>query len=102
MRYLFITFLFVGISACQWVKPTEGATHVSLVKHAHIVNCEKLGLTTSTVKARIGIVRRKEAEVVDDLVALAKNEATELGGDTIVAQGPLQEGQQAFEIYRCL
>ncbi len=102
MRLLPVAILTMGLSACQWVKPTEGGDQVSLVKRAHIVNCEKLGSTTSKVKEKVGIVKRKERKVVDELVTLAKNEAAGLGGDTIVANGPLQAGTQAFDIYRCM
>ncbi|MFL0799939.1 MAG: DUF4156 domain-containing protein [Agarilytica sp.] len=102
MRILSVIILVTGLAACQWVKPTEGADQVSLVKRAHILNCEKLGSTTSTVKEKVGIVKRKERKVVDELVTLAKNEAAGIGGDTIVANGTLQEGKQAFDIYRCM
>ncbi len=102
MRYFIVSFLVASITACQWVKPTDAGHQVSLVKLAHIMNCEKLGATTSKVKARVGLVRRKEREVVDDLVILAKNEAAQIGGDTIIAEGKLNEGQQTFDIYRCL
>ncbi len=102
MRLLSVTVLIAGLTACQWVKPTDGGDQVSLVKRAHIINCEKLGTTTSTVKEKVGIVKRKERKVVDELVTLAKNEAAGLGGDTIVANGALQQGSQAFDIYRCM
>ncbi len=102
MRLLPGVILVMGLSACQWVKPTEGGDQVSLVKRTHIVNCEKLGSTTSRVKEKVGIVKRKERKVVDELVTLAKNEAAGLGGDTIVASGALQAGAQAFDIYRCM
>lgn len=92
----------VALSGCQWVKPTDDGKNVSLVKPAYAQNCEKLGSTVSKVKAKVGIVKRKEEKVTDELVTLAKNSAARKGGDTIIANGPRKEdGSQKFDIYKC-
>jgi len=88
-------------SGCQWVKPTESGAQVALVKPALVANCEKLGSTVSIVKARVGIVQRKKAKVADELVTLAKNEAGNMGGNTIITRKAPEEGRQTFEIYSC-
>jgi hypothetical protein len=35
------------------------------------------------------------------LVALARNEAALMGGDTVVAESPVKDGRQLFGVYRC-
>ncbi len=102
MRKTGLLILITALSACQWVKPSEEGSAVALVKPIHVENCEKLGSTTSTVKEKVGIVKRKEQKVTDELVTLAKNEAAKMGGDTILAKGSRESGSQSFEIYRCL
>lgn len=101
MYKLGLLFSVLTVFGCQWVKPTDGGDNVSLVKMAHVVNCEKLGSTTSTVKDSIGFIDRKERKVVDELVTLAKNDAAKMGGDTIVAKKAISEGSQEFNVYRC-
>lgn len=94
-------FLSMLLSACQWVKPTEGADKVALVKPAHIATCKKLGSTRSKVKDSVGFVDRKEKKVSEELVLLGKNAAVDMGGDTIVAVGEMAEGSQQFDVYNC-
>ncbi len=101
MRKLVLVPFLLVLSACQWVKTTEGGENVSLVKMAHVVNCEKLGTTTSSVKDSIGFIDRKERKVMDELVTLAKNDAANMGGDTIVANKAISSGSQEFAVYRC-
>lgn len=101
MRFIAILISASLLAACQWVKPSEEGSRVALVKPIHVEGCEKLGSTTSTVKEKVGVVKRKTAKVTDELVILAKNEAAKIGGDTILAKGPREVGQQTFEIYRC-
>ncbi len=93
--------MLMSLHACTWVKTSEEAESVALVKAAHVETCKKMATTTSTVKEKVGIIERKEEKVGKELVALAKNEAVKIGGDTILADGPIQDGSQKFVIYRC-
>lgn len=90
------------LASCQWVKPTSGSESISLVKPGHAENCQKIGMTRSKVKDGLGVVKRKGSKVTQELVTLAKNEAVKLGGDTIVATGDIVEGEQEFDVYKCL
>jgi len=101
MRHCFLFLLFAVVSGCQWVNPASGADQVSLVKPAHVINCKKLGTTTSTVKAKIGFVERKEQKVTEELVTLAKNEAAKLGADSIIALDEATNNSQTFAIFSC-
>jgi len=43
-----------------------------------------------------------DADGAEELTTLARNDAPELGGNTVVAEGPVSnEGVQRFAIYNC-
>ena len=100
VRYAFLIAV-CGLSACTWVEPTKEGSEVLLVKAFNVETCKKLGSTTSTVKHKVGFVTRGEEKVYEELVTLAKNKAADMGGDSIVAQGPAKEGRMTFDIYKC-
>lgn len=89
------------LSACSWVDLERGAEGVRLVEPSQALNCERLGTTTTSVKSRVAGVERSPSKVFAELADLARNSAWELNGDTIVADGPLRDGEQRFIIYRC-
>jgi hypothetical protein len=92
---------FLGVSGCTWVDPVPGASRVTLVMPQHVSQCQPLGSTTSQVKAQVGPVHRSESKVEEELLTLAKNSAVEIGGDTLVAEGPPNQGTQRFRIFKC-
>lgn len=91
----------LGLTACTWVEPTKEGTEVRLVEAADIEACRNLGTTNAFVKHKVGIVTRSAEKVSEELITLAKNNAAEKGGDTIVAKGPASEGSMSFGIYQC-
>ena len=86
---------------CTWVDSVPGASRVTLVGPQHVSQCQPLGTTTSQTKAQVGPVHRSESKVQEELLTLAKNSAVEIGGDTLVAEGPPLQGSQRFRIYKC-
>jgi hypothetical protein len=100
LRYAFL-FVVCGLAACTWVEPTKEGSEVFLVKDFNVEGCKKLGSTTSYVKHKVGFVTRGEEKVNEELITLAKNKAAEMGGNSIVAQGPAKEGRMSFDIYKC-
>lgn len=96
--------LFLAIAilpACTWIEPTKEAQQVTLVKAFNVTDCLKLGTTDATVTYKVGIITREDEAVTEDLIIAAKNRAAEMGGDSIVAKGPAEEGKMSFDIYRC-
>lgn len=93
--------LVLGVSACTWVKPVEGADQVSLVKPNIVQACEEIGTATAQVKDKVGFVERRDSKVADELIMLAKNEAARMGGDAIAATGKEEGGRQKFTVYKC-
>lgn len=88
-------------AGCTWVKPESGAEQVRLLSADQASGCQRLGQTTTSVRDRVGGVQRKPGKVADELTTLARNSAFEMGGDAIVADSPVRDGQQRFIIYRC-
>ena len=88
-------------AACTWVKPTEAGEGVVVGESFNITHCQKLGKTTTSVKHKVGSMDRKADKVRQELVTLARNEAAVMGGDTIVAQGPMADGSMTFDVYAC-
>ena len=101
IRTIVAITVVTSLVGCTWVKTSEEAKAVALVKPSAAQQCEKLGNTTSKVADNIGPIPRGENKVQDELIDLAKNEAALIGGDTIVAEGAEVDGVQRFSIYRC-
>lgn len=86
---------------CTWVQLTTEGESVRLATAAEVVNCSRIGSTTSTTRSRVWVADRGSEKVQDELITLARNEAGTLGGNTIVADGTIEEGRQRFIVYRC-
>ena len=99
---LFIPVMFL-FSACTWVEPTPMGQQVNVLDQddAAVESCKKLGSVTSMVKHKIGAISRSEEKVNLELATIAQNDAAEMGGDTIAAEGPAENGRRTFSIYKC-
>lgn len=90
------------LGACTWVKMEPGANRVRvLAETAPTTACTELGEIGVSVKDRVALYRRNDLKVRDELETLARNEAVNLGADTIQ---PLEEpdfGEQRFSAWRC-
>lgn len=89
------------LSACTWVKVSAEGESVKLLTVAQAASCERVGATTSQALGKVGFVKRRETKLATELQTLARNEAAEMGGNAIVADGEIEEGRQRFVIYRC-
>jgi len=100
--FLIISTLFL-FSSCTWVEPTLQGSEIKLVDRndAALNTCSKLGSVTSMVKHKIGSFSRSEEKVNTELATIAQNEAAEMGGDTIAAEGPAENGRRTFTVYKC-
>ena len=91
----------IALSACTWVKPTEGGARVVVAEPFNVRDCERVSTITTSVKHTIGSKPRKAQKVENELTTLARNEAAIRGGDTIVPRGEVKDGARTFEVYRC-
>lgn len=91
----------VLLSGCSWVKPLPGADNVALMKISDVEKCQKLGSTRSQTLDKITFINRDDDAKYRELVALAKNEAVRMRGDTIVQLTSMKDGSMEFGIYNC-
>jgi hypothetical protein len=94
--------LVVGLSGCTWVALTPEAESVRIGTVDEQADCTRVGTTKARTKSKIGIFARGQKKVAEELSTLARNDSVELGGNTVVADGPVTaEGTQRFTIYDC-
>lgn len=89
------------LSSCAWVKPTEGGAQVRQLTADQVQNCREAGTTHVSVLNKIGVVKRGDRRVADELVTLAGNSAAQLGGNVIVPISDIEDGNQTFSVYEC-
>lgn len=91
-----------GLPGCTWVALAPDADHIRIAAKDTLGECTQVGTTKARTKVRIGIFVRNEEKVAKELSTLARNDAPELGGNTIIAEGPVNaDGMQRFAIYDC-
>jgi len=100
-QLLLLTVAAALATGCTWVKPVEGSDQVELLTVKEVAACKKLGHTTSHVKNEVAGLTRNQETVSQELITLGKNQAVEMGGDTIVQSQPLRDGKVVFDIYKC-
>ena len=102
MRYAVIVGVAALAGGCTWVKLTEPGSNVRVGTVAQAASCTKLGATHAKTSTRIAFFSRSPKKIDSELESLARNEAAEMGADTVVAQGPASsEGRRSFDVYRC-
>ena len=99
-RSIAIGWLMVS-TGCTWVQPTPQSDSVRIVTFEKANGCQKLGRIGTSVKASVGVIQRSAEKVASELDVLARNEAAEMGADTIVREGAVNNGARAFAAYRC-
>ncbi len=88
------------LGGCTWVDLTRAGEQVRHAQATEVIACERIGTATARTKARF-VVARNQEKVADELLILGRNEAALLGGNTVVDQGPPENGAQVFDVYRC-
>lgn len=98
-----LTTLLTGfsITGCTWVKATPNAERVRIVPTDRVADCNKVGDLSVYTKSRVAGVNRKVAIVKQELETLARNEAAEMGADTIISASDILDGRQSYIAYRC-
>lgn len=91
----------VLLAGCTWVKLEDAGSRVRVAYDGRVGGCERVGEVSVSVKGRVGPYNRNDLKVKDELETLARNEAAGMPADTVVAKGEPQEGEQAFDAYRC-
>jgi hypothetical protein len=94
--------LVAGSAGCAWVSLDEGGENVRVAMPAEVTSCEAIGKTHSKTSGRAWIFARNPRKIDEELEFLARNEAANMGGNTIVPQAPTtKDGRRSYDVYRC-
>jgi hypothetical protein len=100
-KTLVVCAIALSMFCCTWVSVTEEGQNVRVLRADAVARCEKIGNVSAKTTDRVTIFARSDRKIQEELESLARNEATELGGDAIVPIGTETKGRQSFDVYRC-
>lgn len=106
-KKIFVTMsvvpLALGLGGCanKLIGEREGAEQVVLAQASQVSGCKSLGKTNLSVLSAVGPITRSAESVEDNLLQMARNEAVDKGGNTVVKGNSLQYGTRTFEIFKC-
>jgi hypothetical protein len=102
-KYLAMIVISILLSpGCTWVHISPAGEEVRVASAAEVGECEKIGVTTVSLMAKIAGIKRSAKKVATELQTLGRNSGAEMGGDTIVPVSDIVNGEQSFQVYRCL
>lgn len=93
--------LALGGCASRLIGERLGADQVVVAAPTQVVACKSLGKTTVSVLSALGPITRSAEAVEENLAQMARNEAIDRGGDTVVKGNSMKYGERSFEIFRC-
>ena len=103
MRTIILLAAIGMLSACTFVKMGPGGDAIKVAPMGRdMSDCKKLWEITVSVKDRLGPYERDTLRVRDELEVLARNEAPGLKADTVQAIGPVNDGTQKWNAFRCI
>lgn len=94
------SLLMTTVSACSFVQLTDAGYAVAQASSTDVVNCQAVGVVSATTRAKV-LVNRNAAQVQEELIVLARNQAADLGANAIVPIGQVTNGGQSFRAYVC-
>ena len=101
-KLILLALLPALLTACSFIPKNPGADKVLVLPLERVKNCVELGQTKVQVLDRVGFLARRSAYIEADLQRLAKNNAVDMGGDTVSALTGVINGRQTFGVYKCL
>ncbi len=100
-RLLLIATLITLLSGCTWVQLTSEGQGVRLASTSEVTSCTRIGRAYAQTLSGVSVVERGGQRLQDELLTLGRNEAGRMGGNTIVPETVIDEGQQSFGVYSC-
>jgi len=98
---IIVSSVALTVFGCTWVSVTEEGQNVRVLQANATAGCQKIGNVSAKTTNHVTIFSRSDRKIQEELESLARNEATELGGNAIVPIGTEKEGRQSFDVYRC-
>lgn len=90
------------LAACSWgIRLDSGGQKVRTVWNGDVSGCVDKGRVTVSVLDHVGPVDRNDLKVRDELEVMARNEAADVGADTIKPLGDPHDGEQSFAAFHC-
>ena len=89
------------LSACSSIKLTPEGEQVHMMTMTEVTECKRVGKTAVSTLAKVVGLDRYQESMQDDLNKLSRNNAAELGGDSVVPISAIDDGRQVFAVYRC-
>ncbi len=92
-----------GLTGCasSMIGERVGADQVVLAKDTEVTKCKSLGRSTLSVLSSLGPITRSAEAVEENLLQMARNEAIDKGGDTVVKGNSLEYGKRSYEVFKC-
>jgi hypothetical protein len=100
-NFLLVAIAAIALTGCTWVQLTAEGENVSLAGVDVIGNCERIGRATAKTLGKIVAVERGGGRLQEELLTLARNEAGRMGGNTVVPESLINDGEQDFGVYNC-
>ena len=89
------------LTGCTWVQLTGAGEGVRLANANQVSGCTRIGRTLVHTVSRITVVERGGDKQQTELITLARNEGADLGGNVVVPESTINDGEQTFGVYRC-
>lgn len=95
--------LALGLTGCasKLIGERVGADQVVLAKESDVSKCKSLGRSTLSVLSSVGPLTRSAEAVEENLLQMARNEAIDKGGDTVVKGNSMEYGKRSYEVFKC-
>ena len=101
-KIVIASLLLLPLAACSWgIKLDSGGQKVRVAWNGAPSGCKDLGKITVSVLDHVGPMNRNDLKVRDELEVMARNEAADLGADTIKPLGDPRDGEQSFAAFHC-
>lgn len=101
-KFLMLSTLLASIAGCSnWVQVTSAGQNVRVATASEVSNCSRIGRTRTHTLGKVVGVERGAERLQEELQSLARNEAGDMGGNVVVPESLIDDGQQTFGVYSC-
>ncbi len=91
----------LGGCASSLIEVRKHSLDVAVAEPGGVGQCVRKGKTTVRVLDKVGFISRSIADVDANLLQLARNDAVDMGGDTLVPGERPEVGKRTFAIFKC-
>ena len=94
--------IVMALTACSFVSLDPQARDVVVQNDAGALKgCKSLGSTTVSLWSKSETFQSQKT-VENQLDTLARNEAATMGGNTVIANSEINNGQRTYSVYNCI